>query len=293
VVDLGDRVMLTPAGAEPVRERLEIRLEDRFKHQLQGSLDHAVPDGRYPELAQLAALLRDHHLPHRNRPELTRLQQAPDLLQEHPDPDPVLDTGHRDRINPGSPLPLVPGHAKPRLGQEFRVTYEVEQVTEPAGRILSRPAVQLGLHLPYLAHPRPLSRPVTLGAGIPRRVFGHYSSFPLPDTLPPFPVHAVFPRPEYYGGSVPPAPSAGIAPIRPRAPGWRTRTERTRAVPTFTADRSAGQAPGSIPAASSRLPRSVFAVTSHPRLMRPGQEFPPSAMKDEGAHRTPAHIRRI
>jgi len=36
----------------------------------------------------------------------------------------------------------------------------------------------------------------------------------LTDTLPSFPMHAAFPRPEYYDGSAPPAPSAGIAPIR-------------------------------------------------------------------------------
>src|ERR1039457_6047869 len=35
----------------------------------------------------------------------------------------------------------------------------------------------------------------------------------LTGTLPPFPMHAAFPRSEYYGGSAPPAPSAGIAPI--------------------------------------------------------------------------------
>jgi hypothetical protein len=178
VVDLGDRVVLAAAGAEPVRERLEIRLEDGFEHQLQGRLDHAVGHGRYPELAELAAFLRDHHLPHRNRPELTGLQQAPDLLQEHPHPDPVLDAGHRGRIDPGGPFPVVPGHARPCLGQEQRVINEVEQVTEPAGGIFSRPAVQLGLHLPYFAYPRlPHWRGVTLCAGIPRRVFGHYSSF--------------------------------------------------------------------------------------------------------------------
>jgi hypothetical protein len=32
VVDLGDRVVLAAAGAEPVRERLEIRLEDGFEY---------------------------------------------------------------------------------------------------------------------------------------------------------------------------------------------------------------------------------------------------------------------
>jgi len=51
--------------------------------------------------------------------------------------------------------------------------------------------------------------------------------------------------------------------------------------------------PGSAPAASSRLPRSVFTVTSHPRLAKPGQEFPAPVMKDAGTHRNPAHIHRI
>jgi len=50
-----------------------------------------------------------------------------------------------------------------------------------------------------------------------------------------------FPGSEYYGGSVPPAPSAGIAPI----PGFcsldgKGTVERIRAVPTFTAIRSTG-----------------------------------------------------
>jgi site-specific DNA recombinase len=178
VADLGDRVVLTPAGAEPVRERLEIRLEDGFEHQLQGRLDDPVLHGRYPELAEPAAFLRDHHLPHRHRPELTGLQQAPDLLQERPGPGPVLDAGHRDLAGTGGPFPVVPGHAEPRPGQELRVIYEVGQVTEPAGGIFSRPAARLGPHLPYLAHLRlPNRRGITPGAGIPRRVFGHYSSF--------------------------------------------------------------------------------------------------------------------
>src|ERR1017187_7882624 len=38
---------------------------------------------------------------------------------------------------------------------------------------------------------------------------------PETDTLPPFPVYAALPRSEYYGGSAPPAPSAGVAPIHP------------------------------------------------------------------------------
>src|SRR5829696_7940601 len=36
----------------------------------------------------------------------------------------------------------------------------------------------------------------------------------LTDTLPPFPMRRAFPGSEYYGGSVPSAPSAGIGPIQ-------------------------------------------------------------------------------
>jgi len=50
----------------------------------------------------------------------------------------------------------------------------------------------------------------------------------LTDTLPPFPMHAAFPRPEYYGGSAPPAPSAGVAPI-PARPPWQEGGHGTHA----------------------------------------------------------------
>ena len=49
-------------------------------------------------------------------------------------------------------------------------------------------------------------------------------AFPsLSDTLPPFPMYAVFPRSEYYGGSVPFAPSADVVPIARRHPWTRRR----------------------------------------------------------------------
>ena len=48
VADLGDRVMRAAVRAEPVRARLEVRLEDGFEHELEGGLDHPVGDGSYP-----------------------------------------------------------------------------------------------------------------------------------------------------------------------------------------------------------------------------------------------------
>src|SRR5260370_875722 len=124
------------------------------------------------------------------------------------------------------------GHPLESADQERRVIDEVEQVTETAGRIFSRPAVQLGLHPPYHDAGREIIRPGH-GAGIHRRIFGHYIPS-LTDTLPPFPMHAAFPRSEYYGGSAPPAPSAGVAPIPPRPPRREAGAERTPTVPPFT-----------------------------------------------------------
>jgi len=51
-------------------------------------------------------------------------------------------------------------------------------------------------------------------------------------------MYAAFPRSEYYGGSAPPAPSAGVAPIPARLPGRKAGAERARMVPTFTVVRS-------------------------------------------------------
>ena len=104
VVDLGDRVVRAAVRAEPVRARLEVRLEDGFEHQLEGGLDHPVGHRGNPELAELAAFLRDHHLPHRLRAVLARLQRRPDVLQEHARASrPVLDAGHRGPIDSRCP----------------------------------------------------------------------------------------------------------------------------------------------------------------------------------------------
>jgi len=272
-VDLRYRILRPPVRAEPIRARLEIRLEDRFQHRLQAGLDHAIRDSRDTELAELPAFLRYQHLPHFDRPELTRLQRIPDLPQEFRCPNPGLDSGHRGSINTGGPCPGVAGNALPRMHQKRRAIDEVEQVTEPAGRILSRPAVQLGLHLPYCEIRRIWMRP-SHGARIPRRIFGHYSSS-LTDTLPSFPMRRAFPGSEYYDGSAPPAPfgwrrAYPPAPARTAGSTWNS----TRAVPTFTAARSTGEVPGFTPAASPRLRRRPSPWSRWPRRVKPCQKFP-------------------
>src|SRR5260370_37172214 len=131
-------------------------------------------------------------------------------------PIPGLDTGRSDLIDPRSASALVRGHAFPRDHQERRIIDEVEKVVETAARIPGRPQVQFGLHPPYRDTSRIRIRPEH-GAGIHRRIFGHYLPS-LTDTLPPFPMHAALPRPEYYGRAAPPAPSAGVAAIPPPSP---------------------------------------------------------------------------
>ena len=95
-------------------------------------------------------------------------------------------------VDPRCPCPGVAGHPLPRVHQERPVIDEVEQVIEPAGAVSSRPTVQFGLHPPYRKVGRILVRPLR-GAGIPRRVFGHYLPS-LADTLPPFPMCTGSPR---------------------------------------------------------------------------------------------------
>ena len=96
----------------------------------------------------------------------------------------------------------------------------------------------LDLHLPYREVSRVCTRP-RHDTGIHRRIFGHYI-LSLTDTLPPSPRCTGFPRLGYYGGSAPPAPSAGVAPIPASQLGDGRREERTRVVPAFTAVRSTG-----------------------------------------------------
>jgi hypothetical protein len=67
VTDLGDGVLGSASGTEPVRARAEVRLEDRLQHQLQGRLHDPVTGGRDAKAAELAAGLGDHPLPHRQR----------------------------------------------------------------------------------------------------------------------------------------------------------------------------------------------------------------------------------
>ena len=81
VVDLGDGVLGAALRAEAVGARLEVRLEDRFEHQLECGLHDAVGGGRDAQPAHLPVRLRDHRLPHRCRAELVGLEGCSQPLQ--------------------------------------------------------------------------------------------------------------------------------------------------------------------------------------------------------------------
>jgi hypothetical protein len=102
-VDLGDGVLRPAARAEPVRARVEVRLEDRLQHQLERGLDHPVPDGRDPQPALLAAGLGDQPLPHRQRHKPPGLQVGPELGEER-----LLAPHGRDVVGR---LAIYPGRA--------------------------------------------------------------------------------------------------------------------------------------------------------------------------------------
>jgi len=79
-----------------------------------------------------------------------------DQVEEVPDPLPGLDRTGSLPVDPGRAGTLVAPHPIPRNQKERGIGDEVEQVVEPAMRIITSPTVQLGLDLQYpvLGHDR-------------------------------------------------------------------------------------------------------------------------------------------
>ena len=198
---LGHRVMDPVSGTEPVGTRVEIRLEDRLQHQLQGRLDHPVADRADPQAAALGrARFRDQPLPRRQRAETAVLQAVPQRAEEFLHA-PRLDGCGRVAVHPGGLRALVAPDPVPCHQQERGIGDKVEQVAEPAMRVINGPAVQFGLDLQYpvLSHVNGLLQLV----GIHQRPPGIPASF-LHDLLASFAMHAPLARPDYYEASAPP-----------------------------------------------------------------------------------------
>ena len=90
LVDHLDRVVASAARPESVLLRVQPGFPFGFQCAAHPLLLGAVSDNGNSQLPEFpGGPLRDHHLPHLDRPELTRLQRIPDLAQEAFHPDPV------------------------------------------------------------------------------------------------------------------------------------------------------------------------------------------------------------
>src|SRR5215216_2296528 len=255
VVDLGDRVLGAPSGAEPVAARAKIRFPDRLQHQLQGGLHHPVPHGRDPQPALLAAAgLGDHPLPHGQGPKAAVLQAGPQLREKRLLAPHGLDVVGGLAVHARRAGTPVAPHPTPPNQQERRVTHKVVQITKPTGPILGCPSVQLGLDSQY-----PRLRLLD-GERRPRRAGIHQRPPSLPVTL----LRACC-RPSPCGRLSRP-PSTTAAPPPPKAHSRRRacppparlaggKCDLGR-VPTFPTSRLTGAVPSFPPAASPRVRRS-------------------------------------
>src|SRR5262249_34624118 len=79
-----ERVMGASAGPEAVRDRIEVRLENRLQYQLECHLDQSVFERRDTQRAEFPRLarLRDQSLPDGLRPVTSLSQVFSDVLQK-------------------------------------------------------------------------------------------------------------------------------------------------------------------------------------------------------------------
>ena len=125
-----------------------------------------------------------------------------------PGPAWMDDTGAA--VHAGRACTLVAPHPIPRHQQERGIGDEVEQIIEPAMRIITGPTVQFGLDLSYPSF-GPIQGRLQF-VGIHRRLSEHSSVLPA-DLLAPFAMCAPLVRSDYYGASAPPdghQPATGL-----------------------------------------------------------------------------------
>ena len=146
-MNLSDRVLGPSLRAQTVGTRFEVRLEDRFEHQLQRGLHDSVSDSRDPQRADLAARLGNRLLPHPLGPEPASFEIISQPVQHRLDTED--DRSRRDPIDSGGSRALVCPHSAPRHNEKRRVIDEVEHVIERTARIGLRPLVQLRLYREY------------------------------------------------------------------------------------------------------------------------------------------------
>ncbi len=159
------RTLRAPLGAEAIRDRQKVGLEDRLQHQLRRHLHHPVPDRRDAQRPLPSVSLRDVPAQHHPGPVLLRTQGAAELIQHPLDPIP-LDLG--DRLLVHARRAAVRPHSPPRFPQDVTpVEVVVQRVKTPPSRPFGRtpqPSLQSSHFLARLA-----------GAGVVRSARGGHS----------------------------------------------------------------------------------------------------------------------
>ena len=120
-----------------------------LQHQLQGCLGHPVTDRRDTQVADLAARLGYRPAPHRQWPEGTGFEILPQFGEESFHAPYRLDVTGCLPVHSGGACSLVAPHPIPGHQEESGIGDKIEQIVEPAMRLITSPAVQLGLDLQY------------------------------------------------------------------------------------------------------------------------------------------------
>jgi len=126
-----------PPRPEPVRARLEARLEDGFQDDLRGLLGHPVTDHRDTQRPLPALWFRDVHAPGRRWTITTPAQVSLQLAQQPGDPVLLLHECQGDTIHPsGTAITPDPVPGRP---QDVTPVHTVIQGMEPPPiRLLGR-----------------------------------------------------------------------------------------------------------------------------------------------------------
>jgi hypothetical protein len=269
-VDLGDGVLGSALRAEAIGTRLEVRLEDRFEHQLQRGLHDPVRGRRDPQRTDLARRFRDRLLPHPLRNEPAGLEIVSHPAEQFPSTE--HDRAGSHSVDAGGSCTLVAPHPTPRHNEERRVIHEVGKVIEATAGISGRPLVQLRLHheYPRLGHHRVGPRSADVHQRPPR------SALMLRTRWTPSPCDRLS-RPRTTTG--PPSHPGSISRRRTFPPASRLLTGEGTAgmVPTFTLEPFDGVGAQLCPRNIATATPQAFTVASRPATS-PSQGVPRPAM---------------
>ena len=219
-MNLSDRVLGPSLRAQTAGTRFEVRLEDRFEHQLQRGLHDSVGDSRDPQRADLAARLGNRCLPHPLGPEPASFEIISQPVQHRLDTE--HDRSRSDPIDSGGSRALVCPHPAPRHNDKRRVTDDVEHVTERTPQ--DRPSPIGGASTASRA---PAARPPT-GQATKRRYSPADSPFGIEaaTTLGPFAMCTALPCSHHCEPCAPSRPHQPATGLRARRSGRAAGTDQ-------------------------------------------------------------------